>query len=66
MNKKVKKLKEKVKFLGYDIDSLNEIIQQIEQKKRSRKNIEMKVMRVVITATLISLSLTYFYTVFFK
>ena len=63
---KVKKLKSKVKYLKYDLESLEDRIEFFEENQRRRKNIEMKVMRVVITIALISCSIAGVYSVFFK
>lgn len=63
---KVKKLKSKVKYLKYDLESLEDRIEVFEENQRRRKKVEMKVMRVVITIALISCSIAGVYSVFFK
>lgn len=65
MKKKIKKLKFKITFMRDDIEHLQDQVNNLQKRQARKKDLSMKIMRIVITSSLVIISLASIYSLFF-
>ena len=64
--KQIKKLKYKIENLEEELSFFQSCINRLETKFKTRKENQLKIMRVLITVSIVVFSIASFYSVFFK
>ena len=64
--KKLKKLKYKIKYIEEYLSFCQNTVNRLESKLKTRKENQLKIMRTLITVSIVVFSIASFYSVFFK